>query len=99
MRDPHIIIEIPLLTEKSNDQASRQKYHFRVKKDANKIEIAHAIETIYSEQQVTVTAVNTLNIKGKKGRVLSRGAKAGYSPSWKKAIVTTNKPLELFEGI
>ena len=42
MRDPHDIIERPLLTEKSNDQAAMNKYHFRVRLDANKIEIAHA---------------------------------------------------------
>jgi len=99
VRDSYIIIERPLLTEKSNDQTAHNKYQFRVKKDANKIEIAGAIETIYATQDVKVLAVNTLNIKGKKGRVLTRGAKAGYSPAWKKAVVTTNKPLELFEGI
>jgi large subunit ribosomal protein L23 len=99
MRDPHSIIERPLLTEKSTDQASFNKYHFRVARDANKIEIAHAIQHIYARDGVRVLAVNTMRVKGKKKRALTRGGKAGYSPDWKKAIVTTDKPLVLFEGI
>ena len=99
MRDPHYIIERPLLTEKSTDQAAENKYHFRVRLDANKIEIAHAITTIYAKEGVRVLAVNTLRVKGKKKRALSRGAKPGYSPDWKKAIVTTDGPLVLFEEV
>jgi large subunit ribosomal protein L23 len=99
VRDPHLIIERPLLTEKSTDQAAENKYFFRVKNDANKIEIAHAVEAIYSHEGVKVLKVNTLHVKGKKKRAQSRGAKAGYSPNWKKAIVTTDSPLVLFEGI
>lgn len=98
MRDPHQIIERPLLTEKSQDQAEMNKFHFRVIPDANKIEIAHAVEAIYAEQGVRVLAVNTISVKGKKRRALGKG-KPGYSPDWKKAIVTTDKPLVLFEGI
>lgn len=99
MRDPHDIIERPLLTEKSTDQAEDNKYHFRVRLDSNKIEIAHAVETIYAREGVKVLKVNTLRVKGKKKRAQSRGAKAGYSPNWKKAIVTTDVPIVLFEGI
>jgi large subunit ribosomal protein L23 len=99
MKDPHQIIIRPLLTEKSNDQIPAQKYHFRVALDANKIEIAHAVEAIYGRQQVKVVAVNTLRVKGKKKRAMVRGGKPGYSPNWKKAIVTTDKPLEVFEGV
>jgi len=101
MRDPHEIIERPLLTEKSTDQAVENKFHFRVKLDANKIEIAQAVEAIYStaNQPIKVLKVNTLRVKGKKKRALVRGGKPGYSPNWKKAIVTTDRPLILFEGI
>lgn len=99
MKDPHDIIVRPLLTEKSTLQAEINKYHFRVRTDANKIEIAHAVETIYSNQNAKVVAVNTINVKGKKKRAMVRGGKAGYSPDWKKAIVTTAQPLTLFEGI
>lgn len=99
MKDPHLIIVRPLLTEKSTDQAHINKYHFRVATDANKIEIAEAVQHIYARDGVRVLAVNTMMVKGKKRRALARGAKAGYSPNWKKAIVTTDKPLVLFEGV
>jgi len=99
MRDPHIVIERPLLTEKSNDQSKDNKYYFRVDNKANKIEIAYAVEQIFSAQGVKVLAVNTLTVKGKKKRALTRGAKPGYSPDWKKAVVTTDRPLEIFEGV
>jgi len=99
MRDPHYIIERPLLTEKSTDQAAMNKYHFRVRLDANKIEIAQAIQAIYAKDGVRVLAVNTIHVKGKKKRAMSRNAKAGYSPDWKKAIVTTDVPLVLFEEV
>lgn len=99
MKDPHLIIVRPLLTEKSTDQAESNKYHFRVAKTSNKIEIAAAVESIYARDGIKVLAVNTINVKGKKKRAMVRGGKAGYSPNWKKAIVTTDKPLVLFEGI
>ena len=99
MRDPHYIIERPLLTEKSTDQASTNKYHFRVRVDSNKIEIADAIQRIYSQQEIKVLAVNTLTVKGKKRRSTAKGGKSGYTSKWKKAIVTTDRPLEIFEGI
>lgn len=101
MKSPHDIIERPLLTEKSTDQAAVNKYHFRVRVDANKIEIAQAIQFIYSTptEPVQVISVNTMRVKGKKKRAMTRGGKPGYSPDWKKAIVTTDQPLMLFEGI
>ncbi len=99
MKDPHAIIERPLLTEKTTDQGSLNKYHFRVARDANKIEIAGAVEQIYAREGVRVLAVNTMIVKGKKKRAMVRGGKPGYSPDWKKAIVTTDKPLVLYEGI
>ena len=99
MRDPHEIIERPLLTEKSTDQAALNKYHFRVRKDANKIEIAEAVRAIYGGDGARILAVNTITVKGKKRRNLMRRGKAGYTPDWKKAIVTTDRPLTLFEGV
>jgi large subunit ribosomal protein L23 len=93
MKDPYQIILRPLITEKSSDQAQLFKYHFKVAKDANKIEIAEAIKVIYAKDNPRVTAVNTLNVKGKKRRAQVRGGKSGYTPDWKKAIVTTEQPL------
>lgn len=61
------------------------KYVFLVDIGANKIEIAKAIEEIYSEKKVKVIAVNTIRVKPKQRRV--RG-NLGYTNSFKKAIVT-----------
>ena len=97
MRDPHIIIEFPLLTEKSMRQAAENKYHFRVAKSANKIEVAHAVKALYGQGDVKVLAVNTITVKGKKKRAMSKGGKQGYTSDWKKAIVTTDLPLSIFE--
>ncbi len=99
MRDPYIIIERPILTEKSNGQASMNKYHFKVRKDANKIEIAHAVEHIFGQDGVKVLAVNTISVKGKKRRAQVKNGRGGYTPDWKKAIVTTDLPIVLFEGV
>ncbi len=97
MKDPHTIIERALLTEKSNAQAVLNKYHFRVDKNANKIEIKSAVESLYGNGEVKVTAVNTISVKGKKRRAQTKNGKAGYTKDWKKAIVTTDKPLAIFE--
>ena len=82
MRDPHIIIIRPLLTEKSTLQAESNKYHFKVKLDANKIEIKQAIEKIF---KVKVDRVRTQVRKGKPSRVRF---KVGFHPDWKRAVVT-----------
>ncbi len=61
------------------------KYVFLVNPKANKIQIKGAIEEIYRDHGVKVTAVNTINVKQKARRVRGRpGMKAGF----KKAIVT-----------
>ena len=74
-----------------------KKYAFAVAKDANKIEIAMAVEEIFG---VTVIKVTTENVRGKEKR---QGAyPAGKTASWKKAIVklsADSKNIELFEGM
>lgn len=96
MRDPHDVIIRPVVTEKSTGLLEENKYTFVVLREANKIEIKHAIEEIFG---VKVKAVNTANYQGKKKR-LGRHP-YGYKPRWKKAIVTLaegSKPIEIFEG-
>ena len=64
-------------------------------KDANKIEIAKAVEELFN---VKVAKVNTISVKGKQKRM---GRSVGYRPDWKKAIVTLegDKTIEFFEGL
>lgn len=80
-------VEAKLPTE----QDLSRKYTFIVNSDANKLEIKAAIESLYNagrkkkEEMITVEKVHTVTIKGKKRRV---GARTGYKPDRKKAIIT-----------
>lgn len=90
------IIIRPIITEKSMIGIPNKRYTFRVAKDATKIEIAKAVETLFG---VKVAKVNTLNVRGKQRRV---GRYSGYTSNWKKAIVTLkpdSKSIEFFEGM
>ena len=96
MKAPQDIILKPVVTEKSMDGLQVGKYTFKVAKDANKIEIAKACEEIFG---VKVAKVNTLNCKGHLKR---QGRSQGYTPDWKKAIVTLkadSKGIEFFESM
>lgn len=96
MKRAQDIILKPIITEKSMAGISLKKYTFKVAKDANKIEIAKAVEALFN---VTVDKVNTMNCKG---RFVRQGRTAGYRPDWKKAIVTLSedsKAIEFFEGM
>jgi large subunit ribosomal protein L23 len=90
------IIIRPIITEKSMDGIGMKKYTFEVAKDATKIDIARAVETLFG---VKVNKVNTLHVRGHMRR---QGRSQGYTPSWKKAIVTLtedSKTIEFFEGM
>jgi len=81
------IIIKPIVTEKMTAITEKlNRYGFRVQPDANKIEIARAIEAMYN---VTVVDVNTSNYRGKnKTRYTKSGLVKGSESAFKKAIVT-----------
>lgn len=82
-------------SSKSLARCENPKYVFLVDKDANKKEIASAIEDIYRDKNVTVVAVNTINVKPK--RYNRRGRmNPGRDAFIKKAIVTL-KPQDLLD--
>jgi len=90
------IILRPIITEESMLGSADKKYTFEVAKDANKIEIAKAVETLF---KVQVQKVNTMNVRGHKRRFQRF---EGYLPSWKKAIVTLTEnsdTIEFFDGL
>ena len=90
------IIIKPIITENSMKGIADRKYTFQVAKDANKIEIAKAVEELFG---VKVAKVNTISVRGKFRR---QGWKGGYTAAAKKAIVTLtadSKGLEFFEGM
>ena len=91
------IIIRPLITEESMAGVADKKYSFVVAKDANKIEIAQAIEALF--EGTKVAKVNTVNCNGKLRRY---GRYEGMTASWKKAIVTLtedSKTIEFFDGM
>jgi len=77
-----------LLLEKANQVL------FRVRPDANKIEVKRAIETLF---KVKVEKVRMNRYLGKLRRV---GRNVGRLPQWKKAYVTLKEgdKIELFGG-
>jgi large subunit ribosomal protein L23 len=79
------IIRRPLITERATDLQAMNppQYAFAVHPEANKIEIAAAVEELFS---VKVSAVNTMVRKGKMKR--SRKGRPGHRPDVKRAIVT-----------
>ena len=95
----HEIILRPVISEKSMDEAQRGKYTFAVHDDANKVQIAAAVEELF---KVQVTAVNVLTTKAKeKRRGTKRGRILGWTTPWRKAIVTlaAGQKIEFFEGV
>ncbi|HZH99042.1 MAG TPA: 50S ribosomal protein L23 [Fimbriimonadaceae bacterium] len=71
-----------------------RKYTFIVARDANKIEIKQAVESLYNEgkkpaEAIKVEKVHTVRVKGKKKRRTMKSS--GYTPDRKKAIVTLAK--------
>lgn len=90
------IIIKPIITEASMMGVTSKKYTFKVAEDANKVEIAKAVEELFG---VKVAKVNTITVSGKMRRY---GRFEGYKASWKKAIVTLtedSKTIEFFDGI
>jgi large subunit ribosomal protein L23 len=83
MKTAHDIIETICLTEKAMRLSETEnKYVFRVRPNATKLEVKRAIETLFKKK---VVKVNTMNCAGKARR--NRTAAAGVTSDWKKAIV------------
>jgi large subunit ribosomal protein L23 len=109
MRSPEEIIKRPLLTEKGtllketggqadgdvDPEALKPQLLFEVARDANKIEIRHAVEKLWN---VDVLSVRTAVVRGKEKRM---GSYIGRRSNWKKAVVTIapGQNIEFFEGV
>jgi large subunit ribosomal protein L23 len=96
MKTPYDILLRPIITERSMEKAGEKVYAFEVARDANKIEIREAVETIFG---VDVKSVNTMNMQGKVKRM---GVHIGRRSARKKAIVrlkSESKSIEFFEGM
>jgi large subunit ribosomal protein L23 len=89
-----VLIE-PVLSEKANVLREQGKYVFKVDPRATKIEIKEAVRRLYNVHPVSCT---TMVVGGKPKRQRYR---AGYTSSWKKAIVRLAKDekIGVFEGV
>ena len=96
MRDPRQVIIRPVVTERSTELADEHgTYTFIVNRDANKIEIKNAVESLFD---VKVKAVRTANYRGKWRRM---GTSYGQKAAYKKAVVTLSEGqrIDVYEGI
>ena len=92
MMEAYSILKLPVITEKSTFQKeNHQVLTFKVARNANKIDIKHAVEKVF---KVKVASVRTANFHGKLRR---QGRYAGRKPDWKKAYVTLKKGEKMFE--
>jgi len=96
-RPAYQILLAPLVTEKSTRlKDSERLLCFKVARDASKIQIKQAVETLFS---VKVETVRTAQMHGKMKRV---GRSVGRRSDWKKAFVklkSGEKMIEYFEGV
>lgn len=94
MKDPREIILEPILTEKAlrlKDELNQ--YIFKVKNNANKIEIKQALEKRF---EVNVKDVRVINVSGKaRQRFTKTGRVSGYTSSFKKAVITLKEGSKL----
>ena len=93
MKAPQDIILAPVITEASMMGLAAKKYTFFVAKDANKIEIAQAVEKLFG---VDVESVNTSIVPGKYKRM---GLHGGYKSDRKKAVVTLKEGSKTIEFV
>ena len=85
------IIKRPVITQRSADLMSEDKYTFDVDLRASKTQVKHAVEEIFD---VKVDKVNIMNVKPKKKRM---GRYEGYTNRRRKAIVKLKEgSIEIF---
>ena len=95
MKGPHDVIKAPLISEKGTllTETANQDL-FKVRPDANKIEVKQAVETIF---KVKVVQVRMARYLGKMRRI---GRSMGRRSDWKKAYVTLKEgdKIDFFGG-
>ena len=99
MKPVHEILIRPHFTERiAKRREIVNQYVFIVHKDANKIEIAKAVESHFGVKN-KVLAVNTITMHGKVKRM---GRYKGRRPDWKKAVITLAKGVvltDIYDGV
>ena len=95
MKSLHDVIQAPLISEKGTLLTeSANQVLFKVRPDANKIEVKRAVETLF---KVKVEQVRIVRYLGKVRRI---GRSMGRRSDWKKAYVTLREgdKIDFFGG-
>jgi large subunit ribosomal protein L23 len=95
MSGPLEIIRAPLVSEKGTLLAeSANQVLFKVRPEANKIEVKKAVETLFKVKVVKVRIARYL------GKIRRVGRSMGRRPGWKKAYVTLREgdKIDFFGG-
>jgi large subunit ribosomal protein L23 len=95
MKSPQDVIRAPLISEKGSLLAEHtQQVLFKVRPEANKIEVKRAVEALFKVKVVKVRMARYL------GKVRRVGRNLGRRPGWKKAYVTLREgdKIDFFGG-
>jgi large subunit ribosomal protein L23 len=95
MKGPQDVIRAPLISEKGSLLTeSAQQVLFKVRPEANKIEVKRAVETLFKVKVVKVRMARYL------GKIRRVGRHVGRRPEWKKAYVTLREgdKIDFFGG-
>jgi len=89
-----ILLE-PVLSEKANLLREQGKYVFKVSLSANKVQVKEAVQRLFNVHPISCSI---MVVGGKPKRLRNR---AGYTATWKKAIVKLPKDekIGIFEGV
>ena len=100
MSDIRLVIQRPIITEKSTEmKEANNRYVFKVDLNANKRQIAQAVEALFD---VRVKRVTTTVYRGKPKTVMNKAGRfSGKAPNWKKAYVTVAEgdSIEVFDVV
>jgi large subunit ribosomal protein L23 len=93
MKDARKVLKTLLISEKSLITRDKNNgYVFEVHKEANKIDIKHAVEKLYGVKVIKVTTLNTHGKFRRMGRY-----HPGFTAEWKKAVVKLAKDQKITE--
>lgn len=95
MRGPQDVIRAPLISEKGSLLAEKtQQVLFKVRPEANKIEVKQTVERLFKVKVIKVRMARYL------GKVRRVGKNMGRRPEWKKAYVTLKEgdKIDFFGG-
>ena len=92
------VIKKPIVTEKSQLLATRDKYVFQIDPKATKKDVERAVGALYKDIEVGKVAIVKTAAKKIVWRVRNQRPQKGTRSAVKKAIVTLSKgKIELFE--